>query len=90
MIHAVATTHTGTEPASVVYIPSAPSTPANKDYIRRYWRDLQAGIPPEDYKMQDGVAGEQVPMTQNERLMRGALDLDLISAEGRRGLGEGV
>lgn len=90
MTHAVATTHTGTEPASVVYIPSAPSTPANKDYIRRYWRELQAGIPPEDYKMQDGVAGEQVPMIQNERLMKGALDLDSISAEGRRGLGEGV
>lgn len=90
MCHAVETTHNGSIPASVVYIPSAPSTPSNLAYIRKHWEDIVAGIPPDDYKYLDGTGSELVLSKQNERLMKGALSLDAISAEGRRGLGEGV
>lgn len=89
MCHAVETTHNGRVPASVCYIASAPSTPPNLAYIRKYWKDLVAGIPPDDYKFLDGTGTEKVLSKQNERLMRGALPLEAISAEGRRGLGEG-
>jgi hypothetical protein len=61
--HAVVAAHGGKVPASFVYIPSAPSTPSNKAYIRQYWKELNAEIPPNDYKMQDGVSEEEVPMT---------------------------
>ncbi|RDW82988.1 hypothetical protein BP5796_04479 [Coleophoma crateriformis] len=90
MCHAVETTHTGTIPASVCYIPSSPSTTSNLAYIRQHWKDLVAGIPPDDYKYLDGTGSELVLSKQNERELKGALSLDLISAEGRRGLGEGV
>lgn len=90
MCHAVETTHNGTGPASVVYIPAAPSTPANKSYIRQHWKDLLAGIPADDYKYLDGKGSELVLSTQNERKMKGALPLDALSAEGRKALGEGV
>lgn len=90
MCHAVETTHNGTEPASVVYIPAAPSTPRNKAYIRQYWKDLLSGTPPEDYKYLDGENEKMVPSTVNEREMVGALPIQSISAEGRRALGEGV
>ncbi|EXJ80599.1 hypothetical protein A1O3_06882 [Capronia epimyces CBS 606.96] len=90
MCHAVETTHNGTRPAAVVYIPAAPSTPDNKEYIRRHWRDLLAGNPPDDYKYLDGTGTELVLSKQNERNMIGALPIDTISAEGRRALGEGV
>ena len=90
MCHAVETQHNGTGPASVVYVPSAPSTQGNKAYIRQYWKDLVAGVAPDDYKFLDGMADEMVPNRQNERLMVGALPLESLSAEGRRALGEGV
>lgn len=90
MCHAVETTHNGRRPASVVYIPAAPSTPDNKEYIRRHWKDLVAGIPPDDYKYLDGMGDKLVLSTQNEREMVGALPLETLSAEGRRALGEGV
>jgi hypothetical protein len=90
MCHAVETQHNGLGPASVVYIPSAPSTPRNKEYIRGYWADLLAGNPPEDYKYLDGTGDKLVLSQQNERKMVGALDIGTISAEGRRALGEGV
>jgi hypothetical protein len=79
MCHAVDVAHEGKVLASVVYIPSAPSTPANKAYIRQYWKGLSAGIPPDNYKMQDSVGGKEVPMTQNERQMKGALPIESIS-----------
>jgi hypothetical protein len=88
MCHAVETQHNGNTPASVVYIPAAPSTPKNVEYITQYWKDLVAGVPPEDYKFLDGVGSELVLSQVNERNMKGVLDLDEISAEGRRGLGE--
>jgi hypothetical protein len=90
MCHAVETTHDGSVPASVCYIPAAPSTPANMAYIRQHWKDLVDGIPPEDYKYLDGAGSELALSTVNERTMKGAMSLDSISAEGRRGLGEGV
>ncbi|KAH7418461.1 duf1479 domain-containing protein [Cadophora sp. MPI-SDFR-AT-0126] len=90
MCHAVETTHNGKEPASVCYIPAAPSTPGNVAYIRQHWKDLAAGVPPEDYKFLDGTGSELVPSQQNERKMKGALSLDEISAEGRKGLGEAI
>jgi hypothetical protein len=90
MCHAVETTHNGSGPASVCYIPSAPSTPLNLAYIRKHWKDIVAGIPPDDYKYLDGTGSELVLNEQNERKMKGALSLDGISVEGRRGLGEGV
>jgi hypothetical protein len=90
MCHAVETQHNGVHPASVVYIPSAPSTPANKKYIRQYWKDLLAGIAPDDYKYLDGAGAELIPNTTNEREMDGALPLESISTEGRYALGEGV
>lgn len=90
MCHAVEPTHNGSLPASVCYIPSAPSTPSNLNYIRKHWKDLVAGIPPDDYKYLDGTGSELVLSKQNERKMKGALPLDALSAEGRRGLGEGL
>ncbi|KAF2715557.1 DUF1479-domain-containing protein [Pleomassaria siparia CBS 279.74] len=89
LCHAVEPQHTGKTPASVVYIPAAPSTPRNKAYMTQYWKDLVAGIPPDDYKLLDGVNGDSIANTQNERDMVGALSLDRISVEGRRALGEG-
>jgi hypothetical protein len=89
MCHAVETTHNGTVPASVCYIPTAPSTPSNVLYIRQYWKDLVAGVPPDDYKYLDGTGGVPVLSQQNESKMKAALDLETISAEGRRALGEG-
>lgn len=88
MCHAVETTHNGSGPASVCYIPAAPSTPANIVYIRQHWKDLVAGVPPEDYKYLDGAGSELVLSQQNERKMKGAMALDDISLEGRRALGE--
>lgn len=82
--------HNGTGPASVVYIPATPSTPGNKAYIRQHWKDLIAGIPPDDYKFLDGLADAMTPNTQNERMMKGAMPIESISVEGRRGLGECV
>ncbi|KAH6719744.1 duf1479 domain-containing protein [Leptodontidium sp. MPI-SDFR-AT-0119] len=90
MCHAVETTHNGSEPASVCYIPAVPSTPGNVAYIRQHWEDLVAGNPPEDYKYLDGTGSDLVLSQQNERKMKGALSLDKLSAEGRRGLGEVV
>lgn len=90
MCHAVETTHNGTHPASVVYIPAAPSTPGNKAYIRQYWKDLLSGTPPDDYKYLDGEHDKLVASTINERKMVGALPIESISVEGRRALGEGV
>ncbi|KIW64182.1 hypothetical protein PV04_09135 [Phialophora macrospora] len=90
MCHAVETTHNGTRPASVVYIPAAPSTPDNKAYIRGHWKDLLAGNPPGDYKYLDGFEDKLVLSTQNERKMVGALAIESIGVEGRRALGEGV
>ncbi len=87
MCHAVETTHNGAGPASVCYIPAAPSTPVNLRYIKQHWKDLIAGLPPEDYKYLDGTGSELVLSEQNERKMKGALSLDSISAEGRRALG---
>lgn len=89
MCHAVETTHNGTAPASVCYIPAAPSTEKNLEYIRQYWKDLVNGVPPEDYKYLDGTGSELVLSQQNERLMKRAMDLSEISVEGRRALGEG-
>jgi hypothetical protein len=89
LCHAVETTHNGTNPASVVYIPAAPSTPNNVTYIRQHWKDLVAGVPPEDYKYLDGTGSKLVFSKQNERNLKGAMPLDLLSAEGRRALGEG-
>jgi hypothetical protein len=73
-----------------VYIPSAPSTPKNKAYIRKHWKDITSGIPPDDYKIYDGQGDGLELNTQNEREMVGALPFDSISVEGRRALGEGV
>ncbi|PVH72108.1 duf1479 domain-containing protein [Cadophora sp. DSE1049] len=88
--HAVETSHNGKEPASVCYIPAVPSTPGNVTYIHQHWKDLVAGVPPEDYKYLDGTGSELVLSQQNERKMKGALSLDEISAEGRKGLGEAI
>ncbi len=88
MCHAVETTHNGAGPASVCYIPATPSTPENLAYIRQHWKDLVAGVPPEDYKYLDGTGSELVLSQQNERKMKGAMSLDDISVEGRRALGE--
>ncbi|CZR57752.1 uncharacterized protein PAC_07641 [Phialocephala subalpina] len=88
MCHAVETTHNGPGPASVCYIPAAPSTPGNVTYIKQHWKDLVAGVPPEDYKYLDGAGSELVLSQQNERKMKGALSLDDISVEGRRALGD--
>lgn len=90
MCHAVETTHNGSLPASVCYIPACPSTPMNQAYIRQHWKGLVAGVPPEDYKYLDGAGSELILSTLNERKLKGALSLDSISLEGRRGLGEGV
>jgi hypothetical protein len=90
MCHAVETTHNGPTPASVVYIPAAPSTPSNKAYIRQYWKDLLSGIPPDDYKYLDGSGKDLVLSTQDERKMKGALSIETLSFEGRRALGQGV
>ena len=90
MCHAVETTHNGPFPASVCYIPAAPSTPSNLAYIRQHWKDLVAGVPPDDYKYLDGTGPEPILSEQNERKMRGALLLETISAEGRRALGQGL
>lgn len=89
LCHAVETTHNGTGPASVVYIPSAPSTSKNLAYIRRHWLDFVAGIPPDDYKYLDGSGSDLILSEVNEREMKGALPLEALSVEGRRGLGEG-
>ncbi|RDW74213.1 hypothetical protein BP5796_07655 [Coleophoma crateriformis] len=90
MCHAVEPTHNGRLPASVCYIPSSPSTPSNLSYIRKHWKDLVAGNPPDDYKYLDGTGSELVLSKQNERKMKGAFPLDALRAERRRGLGEGV
>lgn len=90
MCHAVETTHNGTVPASVCYIPAAPSTLSNLVYMRQYWKDFVAGVPPDDYKFLDGTGSELVLSQQNERNMNGALPLETISDEGRRALGEGL
>ncbi len=82
-------THNGSHTASVVYIPAAPSTKLNLAYIRQYWKDLVAGVPPEDYKYLDGTGSVLILSQQNERVMKGALSLDDLSVEGRKGLGEG-
>ena len=74
----------------MVYIPAAPSTHGNKAYIRQYWKDLNSGTPPDDYKYLDGTGDKLVLSEQNERKMIGALSIDTLSAEGRRALGEGV
>ena len=88
MCHAVETRHNGSCPASVCYIPSAPSTTSNLKYIQKYWKDLVNGVPPDDYKYLDGTGSDLVISEQNERQMKGALQLNAISAEGRRALGE--
>lgn len=88
MCHAVETHHNGRYPASVVYIPAVPSTESNKAYIRQHWKDLLAGIPPDDYKYLDGTGKDLVLSKQNERKMIGALPIETLSAEGRRALGE--
>ena len=90
MCHAVETGHTGSGPASVCYIPAAPSTPSNLKYIRKHWKDLVAGVPPDDYKYLDGTGSGLILSEQNERKMKGALQLNEISAEGRKALGEGL
>lgn len=89
MCHAVEPKHNGRVPASVVYIPTAPSTPKNVVYISQHWKDLVAGQPPEDYKYLDGSGSELILSTLNERKLKGALSLDGLNPEGRRGLGEG-
>lgn len=86
MCHAIETTHNGIGPASVCYISSAPSTLI---YIRQHWKDLVAGILPDDYKYLDETGSEPVLSKQNERQMKGALHLEELSEEGRRVLGEG-
>jgi hypothetical protein len=90
MCHAVETRHNGSGPASVCYIPAAPSTPSNLKYIRKHWKDLVAGVPPDDYKYLDGTGSDLILNELNERHMKGALQLNEISAEGRRALGEGL
>lgn len=49
MCHAVDPEHLGDEVASVVYIPAAPNTRINRDYARRQYKLMAAGLPPEDF-----------------------------------------
>lgn len=49
MCHAVDPEHVGNEVSSVVYIPAAPNTRINRDYSRRQYELMSAGLPPEDF-----------------------------------------
>ncbi|KAK5112065.1 hypothetical protein LTR85_011646 [Meristemomyces frigidus] len=68
----------------------AVETTHNGTFLQAHWEDLVAGIPPDDYKYLDGTGSKLVLNGQNERKLKGALPLDTVSAEGRRGLGEGI
>ncbi|KAF8588742.1 DUF1479-domain-containing protein [Ramaria rubella] len=54
-IHAVESTHSGTVPSSVMYIPSAPLTAQNAIYMARQRDAFVRGVPPPDFP---GGAGE--------------------------------
>lgn len=55
--------------------------------IWQHWKDLVAGVSPEDYK--SGWNGSLALNKQNERTMKGVLLVESLSAEGRSELGEG-
>lgn len=54
MIHAVDKVHNGTADSSVLYIPVAPLTEANAEYLSRQRASFSAGIPPPDFPGGDG------------------------------------
>jgi len=78
--------HTGKEIACVVYIAATPYTKQNVKYIAQQWNDMINGIAPHDFKVQDTKKVNK----QNERKMVGALDLEVLGAQARKALGEGL
>ncbi|KAH9909951.1 hypothetical protein F4778DRAFT_789306 [Xylariomycetidae sp. FL2044] len=80
MCHAVDPAHNGTEDAAVVYVPACPSTPANRDYVRRQLRNALDGLAPPDR------AGVEL----DERTLKGYRGFDWVSEEGKAALGFGL
>ncbi|KAF2832852.1 DUF1479-domain-containing protein [Ophiobolus disseminans] len=78
--HAVDTEHLGQNNAAVAFIGSCPSTPKNKDYIRRQLVATLAGRAPPDYAMDDGT-------DLDETSLKGYVGLDGLSGDARKAFG---
>ncbi|KAF4452060.1 hypothetical protein F53441_4991 [Fusarium austroafricanum] len=76
--HAVDTEHLGKNNASVAFIASCPSTPANRAYIREQLKATLEGRPSADYA--DGNES-------NESTLKGYVGLDGLSEEARKAFG---
>ncbi|KAF9874293.1 hypothetical protein CkaCkLH20_08276 [Colletotrichum karsti] len=76
--HAVDPEHHGTENASVVYIAACPSTPNNKEYVKKQLEGTRAGRPPPDY-----AAGNSL----DETTLKGYVGLDGLSEEAKKAFG---
>lgn len=74
MIHSVESMHKGEGPSAVLYIPAAPLTPQNVDYIRDQGRSFMEGKPAPDFP---GGVGE------SQFVGRGKVE-DIESIEGKQ------
>jgi hypothetical protein len=54
LIHAVEAEHTGAEDSSVLYIPAAPLTAKNAQYLKKQRAHFEAGIPAPDFPQGEG------------------------------------
>ncbi|CBX98681.1 hypothetical protein IAQ61_007700 [Plenodomus lingam] len=78
--HAVDTEHLGKVNASVAFIGACPTTPINKDYIRRQLAATLEGRAPPDY----AIDGET---DLDERKLKGYVGFDGLSNDARRAFG---
>ena len=74
------TEHLGKNNASVAFIGACPTTPVNKDYVRRQLVATLAGQPPPDY-------AEGNENNLDERTLKGYVGLDGLGADARRAFG---
>ncbi|KAF7543075.1 hypothetical protein G7Z17_g11042 [Cylindrodendrum hubeiense] len=76
--HAVDPEQEGSENASVVYIPSCPTTPINKAYVKRQIEATLAGLPPPDHTLDNDL---------DETTLKGYIGLDGLNEEAKRAFG---
>ncbi|KAJ7612542.1 hypothetical protein FB45DRAFT_914893 [Roridomyces roridus] len=82
VVHSVEEDHFGAEDSAVMYIPSVPLTPANKDYVARQREAFVQGIPPPDFPVAVTGVG-LVGLAQEVDVLgagRGAMGLGVVSA----------
>lgn len=76
LIHSVEAKHTGTEDASVFYIPAAPVCPKNTHYLQRQAECFLEGLTPPDF-----------PANNSEKSAVGRAGLSTLSSLGRKQMG---